>query len=333
MASSERRTELVVGIFFFTGFVLLAGLIVQFGRFGDRIKKHYQVTVVFDDASGVIKGSEVRMGGAKIGKVADQPELNEAVKVQVVLSIDERIRIPSGSAIQIASASLLGDKLIIITPPEEKNGLFIAPGQTLLGGRPGGLEAIGDQALAVTTEVRRLMKNSEGTLIKIDSAVDDLRAVTGRLGETVEKVNVSILSDKNLANVDGTIANLQDVTAEWKKASAELQPGLAEAREAIRSIQKAADGADQTIAELRPAFKKVPKAVDSISSAADEAKVAIRKVSQGDGLLGTLAYDKDVSTDASTFIRNLRQRGILRYRDAEMKDEDDPRNRFRGKRR
>src|SRR5690606_34759654 len=122
-------------------------------------------------------------------------------------------------------------------------------------------------------------------------------AVTGRLGETIEKVNVSILSDQNLANVDGTIANLKDVTGEWKKASAELQPGLAEAREAIRTIQRAADGADKTIADLKPAFKDVPKAVNSISSAADEAKVAIRKVSQGNGLLGTLASDKNVSSD------------------------------------
>ncbi|MFD0892977.1 MCE family protein [Luteolibacter ambystomatis] len=333
MASSERRTELFVGLFFLVGLLLLGGLIIQFGRFGDRIRGHYEVTVIFDDASGLIKGSEVRMGGAKIGKVAAAPELNEAVKVQVVLSVDDRIRIPSGSNIQIASASLLGDKLVVITPPVEKTGAYLEPNQTVFGGAPGGLDAIADQATKVTEDVRRLMKNTEGTVIKIDSAVDDLRAVTGRLGETVEKVNVSILSDKNLANVDDTIANLKDATAEWKKASTELQPAIADAREAIHSIQKAADGADKAITDIRPAFKEVPKAVDAIANAADSIGHAVSKAEKSEGLLGALAYDKDTGTDARTFIRNLRQRGILRYKDAEMEDENDPRNRFRGKRR
>jgi ABC-type transporter Mla subunit MlaD len=75
MATTERRTEFVVGLFLFIGLILLGALIVQFGRFGDRVRGHYPITVVFDDASGLIKGSEVRMGGARIGKVEEHPEL------------------------------------------------------------------------------------------------------------------------------------------------------------------------------------------------------------------------------------------------------------------
>lgn len=333
MESSERRTELIVGIFLFIGFALLGALILKFGRFSDRLRDHYQLTIVFDDASGLIKGSVVRMGGARIGKVENQPELNEAVKVQVQLSIDERIKIPTGSEFKIASATVLGDKLIDIIPPEKKPDTYIEPGSFIQGGGLSGFDAIQNNAEAVTRDVRRLMQNSEGTLIKIDSAVDDLRAVTGRLGETIEKVNVSILSDKNLANVDATLES-------WKDASTELKPVLADARTAIDSFRKASDSAEKTfanadkaIADIRPAFQDVPKAVNSISNAADRAGEAIDRAAKSDGLLGTLAYDKNVSTDARTFMKNLRQRGILRYRDQEPSPEDDPRNRFRGKRR
>ena len=340
MASTERRTELIVGIFMLSGLVLLGGLILQFGRFGDKLRHNYKLTVVFNDAAGLIKGSEVRMGGAKIGKVETTPELNEAVKVEVVLSIDERIKIPSNSAIQIASASVLGDKLIIITPPEEKVGTFLEAGQILRGGGPSGLDAIQNDAEAVVRDVRKLMGSTQGTLIKIDSAVDDLRSVTGRLGETLEKVNVSILSDANLASIDGTIANFNATTEQWKKASAELQPTLADAHEAILSFKKASEGAektfataDKTIADLQPAFKDVPRAVKSFTSAADQAALVLENTRKGDGLLGTLTNDKEVSTDASVFIKNLREKGILRYTDKETKLEDDPRNRFRGKRR
>jgi phospholipid/cholesterol/gamma-HCH transport system substrate-binding protein len=77
----------------------------------------------------------------------------------------------------------------------------------------------------------------------------------------------------------------------------------------------------------------MPKAVDSIARAADKAGNAIEKAEKGDGLLGTLAYDREVGTDTRTFIRNLRERGILRYRDEAAKEEEDPRNRYRGQRR
>lgn len=341
MGESTKRTELWVGVFVFIGLALLGGLIVQFGRFGDRMRGKYQFVVVFDDASGVIKGSEIRMGGARIGKVAEQPELNSDVKVQVTLSIDDPIRVPENSMIQIASATLLGDKMVVITPPEGGNttGRFIQPGAVLRGGGPSGLDAIQNNAEAVSRDARRLMQEAESTFLKLDSAVDDIRIVTGRMADTLEKVNESILSEKNLQHIDGLLANLDNASADWAKASASLDPTIGDARKAIQSIEKAAASADDTMAragkridELEPALKEVPKAVSSISRAADKAGAALDRVESGEGLLGTLAYDREVSDDAKSFIRNLKQQGILRYRDKETPEED-PRNRFRGRRR
>jgi phospholipid/cholesterol/gamma-HCH transport system substrate-binding protein len=340
MGESKRKTELWVGVFVFIGLALLGGLTVQFGRFGDRLRGKYQLVVVFDDASGLIKGSEIRMGGARIGKVAEHPELNANVKVQVVMNIDEPIRVPENSMIQIASATLLGDKMIVITPPEGGNttGRFIQPGAVLRGGGPSGLDAIQNNAEAVSRDVRRLLEEAESTFLKLDSAVDDVRIVAGRLSETLEKINGSVLSEANLKRVDGTLANLETATGEWAKASVGLEPTIADAREAIQAVEKAATSADGTfvragdrIDELKPALREVPKAVASISRAADKAGQALDRVESGEGLLGTLAYDREVSDDARAFIRNLKQQGILRYRDKET--EEDPRNRFRGRRR
>jgi len=334
MGESAKRTELWVGVFVFIGLALLGGLIVQFGRFGDRLRGKYQLVVVFDDAAGLIKGSEIRMGGARIGKVADHPELNSDVKVQVNMSIDEPIRIPENSMIQIASATLLGDKMIVITPPEGGNatGRFIQPGAVLRGGGPSGLDAIQNNAEAVSRDARRLMQEAESTFLKLDSAVDDIRIVTGRMSDTLEKVNESILSEKNLQHIDGILGNLDSASAEWAKASVSLDPTMADARKAIQSIDDTMTRAGKRIDELEPALREVPKAVASISRAADKAGSALDRAESGDGLLGTLAYDREVSDDAKTFIRNLKQQGILRYRDKETPEED-PRNRFRGRRR
>lgn len=334
MAESTAKTQTLVGVFLFIGFALLGGLIVTFGRFGDRFAGQYSITVIFDDAAGVIRGSEVRMGGARIGKVAATPQLTDDVKVKVELNIIEKIRIPQGSEFQISSVSILGDKMIVITPPAESTATYIQPESVVMGGGPSGLDAIQDNAVAVSRDARRLLLEAEGTMKNIDAAIGDIRKATTELNQTLHKVNADILSQKNLDHIGSTLANLD-------KASAGLEPLLADAREAISGVEEAADGARLTfdkagerIDELEPALKEVPDAVASLSRAADQAAQTLERVEDGEGLLGTLAYDQGVSDDAKTFIRNLRRDGILRYRDEEGETPDeDPRARFRSRRR
>jgi len=333
VSAVNKRTEVLVGAFIFIGLALLGGLILQFGRFERLRESTYTITVVFDDASGIIKGSEVRMGGARIGRVSTLPELNENVKVEVDLEINDSILIPEGSLFQITSASLLGDKLIIITPPESRTGLTIAPNSIIQGAGLAGIDAIQYNAVVVTEDVIRILARAEGTLALIDGAVADIRIASSELGSAMAKVNQAILAEENIANLGSTLANLSAASESWRLASVELEPAMVEARSAIRSIETAAAGADATIAELKPALERVPAAVDSISSVATKAGTAIDRLQDGDGLLGTLTGDEDLSTDARDFIRNLRQHGILRYRDTEPLPEDDPRVRFRGRRR
>lgn len=332
MSESPRKTEAMVGVFIFVGLALLGVLIVQFGRFGERFHGKYPLTVIFDDAAGVIRGSEVRMGGAKIGKVASLPALNEDVKVEVQIDIDERIRIPEGSAFQISSASILGDKLIVITPPSVQTNRYIESGSIIAGAGPSGLDALQNNAEAVSRDARKLLIDAAETMKQIDGAVGDIRTATGELTLTLQKVNQGVLTEDNLGRIETTLANLE-------QASAGLDPTLADARKAIQSIESAAGEARTTFAEatmrieeLEPALKDIPDAVASLSRAADKAANTLDQVEDGKGLLGTLAYDEEVSDDAKAFIRNLKQQGILRYRDKDI-PEDDPRTRFRSRRR
>jgi len=71
-----------------------------------------------------------------------------------------------------------------------------------------------------------------------------------------------------------------------------------------------------------------------VGSIADEAKEVVAKVNNGDGLLSSLAEDAEMKTDAQDFVKNLKEFGILRYRDAPTAEKEDPkRDRFRGDRR
>src|SRR5438270_641638 len=72
---SEKSLELKVGAFVLAGLAVLAALVVQFGRLGEGFKTYYGLTVRFPDASGLLKGSDVLLAGAKIGRVSGGPRL------------------------------------------------------------------------------------------------------------------------------------------------------------------------------------------------------------------------------------------------------------------
>ena len=88
----------------------------------------------FVDASGLLKGSDVLMGGAKIGRVSGAPRLVTTGRgVEVPLRIYDYVHIAKGSAYTIGSTGLLGDRFVTITPPPGKQTAFIAPGARIEG--------------------------------------------------------------------------------------------------------------------------------------------------------------------------------------------------------
>ena len=156
----------------------------------------------------------------------------------------------------------------------------------------------------------------------------------------MEKVNTKFLSDENLNNLSNAIANLEAASENVNKASKELDPTITEAKKTLTSLNKAANSADtlfvdaqKEIKQIEPAMRELPKAVRSISRAASKAEETMDALQDKNGLVGTLAYDKETGSNAKEFVRNLKRYGILRYRDSSTKEERDPRNKFRGSRR
>ncbi len=328
MAVPKKRTELIVGLFILVGMLMLGGLVLQFGKFRERLMGQYPLTIVFDDASGVIKGSEVRMGGARIGQVTKPPQLNAAVRVEVELSINDTIHIPKDSTFQINSATLLGDKLIVVVPPTDRDGGDISPGSRLEGAGLTGLDAIQNNAEEVSRDVLRIIKEAEGTFKKVDAAVVEIRSAGDQLREAMDKVNTRMLSAKNLDRFDSTLENLSATSGRLNATSEQLEPALTEAREAIRSVKQAtatAEGtlrsADQAIAGLKPSLEKIPQAVDEFHATTHKAGETLDRINKGEGMLGAMATDNEVAFDFKTFMRNLKNYGVLGYKNPKMSSE------------
>ena len=332
MATNSKKTETLVGLFLFLGLAMLGTIVLLFGNIGDLFKKRYEIKVNFVEAPGIIKGSTVRLRGAKIGQVAAKPLLIGGSRIQVVLEIDESFRIEEGSKFQISQASLLGDKEILITAPIAGSQEFIEPGSEVMGSLPGGLDLLQSEAEGIAENTRQVIVQAQNALVKIEDSVDEIKKVARQISETMDKVNDQILSGENLENFGGSLANLEQASASFVKLGEKLEPMVDDVSITINEVRQTNQSVKAAIESVGPALDDVPRVLSSIERTANTAAAALEKVDDENGALGALVSDKELKTDMKDFVRNLKERGILRYKDEEEKEED-PRDRFRGRRR
>src|SRR5439155_22011213 len=108
----DRALELKVGIFVAIGLAMIGGFVLKFGRLGEGFKIYYDLTVRFKDASGLLKGSDILLSGAKIGRVACGPRLlREGEGVAVLIRTYEYTKIPKCSQFTRARQGMSGERL------------------------------------------------------------------------------------------------------------------------------------------------------------------------------------------------------------------------------
>jgi phospholipid/cholesterol/gamma-HCH transport system substrate-binding protein len=221
MNRHERGLEFKVGIFVFVGLAMLGALVVQFGRLGEGFKTYYALTVRFNDASGLLKGSDVLLGGARIGKVAGGPRLvREGNGVLVPLKIYDYVKIPEDSKFTVGSSGLLGDRFVNVTMPPGTPAKFIAPNSLISGARETGIEDLTREGGALVT---------------------DLRGVVQKIDTTMSRLNDDVLSKETAENLKSSIAHLNEATGNFADASKKLSGVVDKADATMDSTRKAAD--------------------------------------------------------------------------------------------
>jgi len=228
MNRHERGLEFKVGIFVFIGCAALAGLVVKFGKLGEGVKTYYQLTVRFEDASGLLKSSDVLLGGAKIGSVDGGPRLiRDKPGVAVPLRIYDYVHLPLGSKFSIGSSGLLGDRFVTVTPPTGPPAGYIEKNAFIDGARESGFDDLTRQGSAL---------------------VGDLRT-------TAQKLNQDTLSAQNLENLKSTMEHLNQATNSLAQSSKKLDGVIEQAGSTMASAKQAADNLQTAITDTRKVLR------------------------------------------------------------------------------
>src|SRR5213593_1394075 len=228
MNRHERGLEFKVGAFVFVGLAMLGALVVQFGRLGEGLKTYYPLTVRFTDASGLLKGSDVLLAGAKIGKVSGGPRMvRQGQGVDVPLKIYDYIKVPEGSKFTVGSSGLLGDRFVKVVMPPGQPKAFLAPNTHISGARETGIDDLTREGGALVNDVR----------------------------STVQKLNQETLSSQNMENLKSSMEHLNQATGALAGSSKKLDGVVDQADSTMASAKKAADNLQSTIADTRKVLR------------------------------------------------------------------------------
>ncbi|SEM37094.1 phospholipid/cholesterol/gamma-HCH transport system substrate-binding protein [Roseovarius tolerans] len=112
---SESKTEVLVGgivLAVAIGFLVYAGKTTGMTRAGDE----YTLNASFRSADGVSIGTDVRLAGVKVGRVADIVLDPGTYRAKAVFTVQDNIEVPDDSAVAISSEGLLGGNYVEIMP-------------------------------------------------------------------------------------------------------------------------------------------------------------------------------------------------------------------------
>ena len=100
--------------------VAIGFLVFAYNKSGVATAGGYEVSAAFSRVDGISNGSDVRIGGIKVGTVVERTLEPETFRAVLRMSIDETVELPMDSSAAVVSDGLLGGKFIDLQPGAEE---------------------------------------------------------------------------------------------------------------------------------------------------------------------------------------------------------------------
>lgn len=223
MYNRDSRIETKVGFFVIAGIAVVAFLVVYFGRLGQGMQRFFDLQVDFPNASGLLAGADVLLGGARIGYVARDPRVLPAMQgVAVELKVREEVVLPAASKFIIGSSGLLGNRFVdVLVPPDADLKQRIEPGSVVQGQRETGLEDLTRDSAVLMADLRKAVTTINTALDRLDKtalsedSLQDLRQTLANLRKGSE----------GFANIDQTTKDLKSAAADARQLMSTARTG------------------------------------------------------------------------------------------------------------
>jgi len=245
--SSSRNNlarDAVVGVFLIVAVVLLGFMAAKLGAAG-AYRNGRTVTMVFDDATGLVETAPVAAAGVKIGAITGIEYAESGAKVTA--SLQPGILLYADASASVRAKSLLGEKFVALDPGHEKAG-------PLAGDRVKTVPAADIDRMAAA--IARLAESLDPQDVKeiahgLAVALSDADGVGKTMPGAIRDVG------KDLHQL---AASLETLSAQGGDVATRLKPVLAHVDELTQKSSR-------TLDDVEPALKKLPASVDHLDRA------------------------------------------------------------------
>lgn len=309
-----------VGLLVIMSLISLVYLTFKIGDFSLKRKKGLELYADFVGVNGLEKGAQVRVAGVEAGKV-ENITLRDG-RPRLTMSIFPGIKIRQNAMATIQSQGFMGEKFVELTPgtsdaPYLENGDLVQ----------------------VSEEYVDFDKLSQ----RISLVVEDFKAITGALKETLasaegkmslQKILVNLqestfllkdLFDNNRRNIEQIVTNFQGFSSNINALLMENQKNISliiadlqsftqslreETPEFVQQLQSTAQSLDALLADNRLVVQKgiqnANQLIIKLQGTADHLNGILSSVNQGEGTIGKLFKDDSLYNEAKETIGGIK---------------------------
>ena len=279
------NTQIIVGSFLFIMIIALGVFTIILG--GSKVlKNQYNYEIIFNDIGGLQEGDGVFLRGKKIGYVKNT--ILNSDNVNVVLSLDMPIVFHENYKIEVASASMLGGKILNIDLGQlHLNQL--SKTETLYGRDP--IDIMADFHIAVHNlkNILDVILEEEGTLGKL--IFDD--------GIYLALEKLADGSGKILAKIDsgeGTIGKLLVNDSLYN-----------DTEKLVDNFNKVTERVASGSGPLGQLLSEENKVIDDLQQAVNELNIALVKLNSTNSTIGKLLNDSELYDEGTKIIDDVRK--------------------------
>lgn len=184
--------EFKVGLFALICICVLIFITFKTGKVNLK-KEGYSLRVTFDEVAGLTAKAPVMLNGLEVGKVDDINVSYDKDNTKIILKLwlDSKAKVRDDAQVSIKTLGLMGEKYIQIA---SHSGNFMKPGQVIVGKPYMDLDAMMEEAKAVTEELKKLSANLNYT---VEDNQDEITSI--------------------IKNLEATSQNVEELTADLKK--------------------------------------------------------------------------------------------------------------------
>jgi phospholipid/cholesterol/gamma-HCH transport system substrate-binding protein len=221
----KLTNETKIGILVVVVFTMLAFFTVRAGNFNVSAGK-YVMKVRFVDIDGVDMNSPVMFNGLDVGIVKEINiiDVDDETKIELLLWIDNGVKIREGTKAYVKNLGFMGEKYIGLVSGDVQ-GAVMEPGSIIMGEQPPSFQDLVIKGNDIAADVAGIAKNLNERLEinkeNIDTILAEMSELTSSLSSLSRTLDERITNneqhiDEIIANLNATSVNIKELTHDLK---------------------------------------------------------------------------------------------------------------------